>query len=194
MGDVSGHGVGPALIMASTRQALRSLKDYHRDLGELLTAVNSDLGEGAEISRFVTVVFAAIDPVKRRLQWSSAGHASLLLTAIGEFVELPALSFPLGFIPDATIPSSESIPFDQGSILILLTDGLIEAQNAARELFGQQRIRDLILRHQNETADNIANRLVNPINEFCAPLVPRDDLTIVVVRSVAGCPGSDHAS
>ncbi len=184
VGDVSGHGVGPALIMASTRQALRSLKDYHHDLGELLTAVNLDLCEGNGVSRFVTVFFAAIDAAQRQLQWSSAGHASLLLTATGEFVELPALSFPLGINPEESIPTSETIPFETGSILILLTDGLIEAQNAAHELFGKQRLRDALLRHRSQPADNIADSLINAITEFCTPIAPRDDMTIVVVCSV----------
>ena len=184
IGDVSGHGVGPALIMAATRRGLRSLKNYHSDIGELLSAANADLCEDTNASKFITVFLAAIDAPKQQLQWSSAGHAALLLDPNGEFVCLPALSLPLGIADDEKIPSSDCIRFEPGAILVLLTDGLTEARSSAGELFGQGRLKEIIRNHRVESADQIVDRLIEAVHQFCLPDTPSDDVTLVIVRAV----------
>ena len=184
IGDVSGHGVGPALIMAATRRGLRSLKNYHSDIGELLSAANADLCEDTNASKFITVFLAAIDAPKQQLQWSSAGHAALLLDPHGEFVCLPALSLPLGIAHDEKIPSSNCVRFEPGAILVLLTDGLTEARNSACELFGQGRLKEIVRSHRMESAHQIVDRLIEAVHQFCLPATPSDDVTLVIVRVI----------
>jgi len=180
--DVSSHGLGPALIMASTRRVLRSLRQYHFEPGALLTAANTDLCEDTGLQHFVTAMLAVIDPENRTLHYASAGHTSEIMNLDGSFTKFETGGLPMGVVEDNPIPTSDAIPLQPGQILVLLTDGLAEAMNSSNELFGIGRIQELVRRHKDEDAQVMVDRLVTAVQTHCSPKKHSDDLTAVIVK------------
>src|SRR5207247_1804519 len=102
VGDVTGHGIGPALLMAETRAYLRILARNREDVGEILTRANHALAEDIDYERFITVLIVSLDPQRRTFAFANAGHpAGYLLGASGEIKnQLKRTGFPLGIKPD----------------------------------------------------------------------------------------------
>jgi sigma-B regulation protein RsbU (phosphoserine phosphatase) len=182
--DVSGHGLGPAMIMASARRVIRSLRVYHADLGELFTAANHDILEDTGAMHFVTAFLAAIDPEKRSLEFTSAGHESWLMTHSGKILALNTEGLPLGIVQDHQYPSSPQRTLQPGEILVLLTDGIAEAQRPDRSLFTTARVQETLTKLRDHSAEAIVRETLRAATEFCKPAAPHDDMTIVVIKIV----------
>lgn len=180
--DVSSHGLGPALIMASTRRVIRTLCKYHPDPGKLLTAANTDLCEDTGGMHFVTALVAVLDPTERTFRFAAGGHDSYLMHADGSHLRLEPGGLPLGIAAENNIPTSQAILLQSGEILVLLTDGLAEAMNSSRELFGAGRVLSLIREHSARPADQIAQEMLAAIHKHCSPGKHTDDLTAVIVK------------
>ena len=182
--DVSGHGLGPALIMASARRVIRSLTDYHPDLGDLFTAANHDILEDTGAMHFVTAFLAAIDHEQRTLEFTSAGHECWLMTRSGEILALDTVGLPLGIVPDFQYLSSHHRTLQPGEILILLTDGIAEAQRPDRSMFTTTRVKETLSQLKDHSAEEIVRETLRTATEFCKPAAPQDDMTIVVLKVV----------
>ena len=141
LGDVSGHGVGPALLMAETRAYLRVLAGRRDNVGEILTRANAILAEDVGSSRFITLFMARLDPATRSIAYVSAGHPpAYIMDSEGKVKqELPRTGLPLGRRPSTEYKESPVIPLNAGDLIILLTDGIEEAASPEEELFGIDR-------------------------------------------------------
>ena len=184
VGDVSGHGIGSALVMAETRAYLRSFVKAASDVGEILTQVNRELVEDLEGGRSVTLLLARIDPHARSLVYASAGHVpGFLLDSAGEVASaMEATGPPLGFFGDYQFPSSDVIPLDPGKIVLLLTDGVTESTAPDNLEFGARRAIEYVRSHQHEPARQIAEGLYQATRAFVAHQPQRDDITLAVLK------------
>ena len=128
IGDVSGHGVGPALLMAETRAFLRAFAQTHADVSTILGLVNRVLVPDVEEDRFITLLLAKLDPRTGSFVYTSAGHPTgYILDAVGNVKRtLPSTSVPLGIMADVTFLSSDEIILDPGDNVLLITDGIVE--------------------------------------------------------------------
>jgi|GEM_PF-5745987 len=109
--------------------------------------------------------------------------AGILLGAKGEVrMMLESVDPPIMLLPDHEFQSSQEIPFETGDLLVLISDGFVEAYGAARSLFGLPRVVDVIRRHQQEPPRAIVEALCQAVLEHCAPASHPDDVTIVVVK------------
>jgi len=186
IGDVSGHGIGPALLMAETRAAVRTLGRTCPDVGEALTLANRILLDGVLEGRFVTLLFISIDPVQRTLTYAGAGHPDgLLIDRSGEIVtRLPSSGFPLGVVRDEIYPVHGPIPFEAGQTLLLYTDGLLDASPpGAVRPFGADRVMQVVRRNLHRPAAQILEALHQAVAQY-SPGKPTDDITAVVVKSL----------
>jgi sigma-B regulation protein RsbU (phosphoserine phosphatase) len=145
VGDVTGHGIGSALVMATARAALRStlIGWAGKSLGEVLCKVNRVLAEDARHGLFMTMVLMEIDVARRRLRWASAGHEPAILYNPVEdtFEELDGGDIPLGIEAE-----TEYMEYTRGigandRLMVIGTDGIWEARNRADEMFGRERLR-----------------------------------------------------
>lgn len=182
--DVSGHGLGPSLIMASVRAALRALVLEHsaaKDLIELLSrALAGDLQEG----RFITLMLAEIDPSTHRLEYANAGHAPAIHFKAAEqiFEPLPATGFPLGVVDADVHAGAPLLQLDVGDLLVLCTDGIVEAMNAAAQPFGQRRLERIIRDCAKQPVSEIVREVGRQVELHYAGESPPDDLTILATR------------
>ena len=184
VGDVSGHGLPSAFLMATARGLLRQRISMRGSLGEIVTDVNQRFTEDVERSgRFMTLFLARIDRQRKKIEWVRAGHdPALLYDPVTEtFVNLKGKGLPLGV--DAAIPYHESsTAIEDGQVLFIGTDGIWETGNEKGELFGKDRLKEVIRRHAGQSARDILLAVHAAAEEFRGDLKQEDDLTIVVVK------------
>jgi phosphoserine phosphatase RsbU/P len=184
VGDVMGHGVGAALLMASARAALRSVAALEGSLGTVMTRVNDVLAKDNRHERFMTMCLAVLDPAARFLRYASGGHDPILVydPDSDTFADLAEGEPPLGMIEGLDYAEYARADLPPRAVVFIGTDGIWEATNAAKEQFGKDRLRALIRRHANDPAAALAAALEREHADFLAGLPIQDDVTFVVVR------------
>ena len=184
VGDVSGHGVGPALLMAETRAYLRALTLQPDNIGEILTRANSILAEDVGSSRFITLLMARICPKQGMLTYVSAGHPNgYIMDRSGKIKQLlPRMGLPLGRRPTTVYKESSPIGLAVGDIVFLLTDGIEEAAAPDESLFGIDRTLEVIRNNRDRPAAEIVSALYEAVQTFAAKGPQLDDVTAIVIR------------
>jgi sigma-B regulation protein RsbU (phosphoserine phosphatase) len=175
--DVSGKGLAAALLMSSTRSILRLLAEDGRAPGEVLRRTNRTLLKDLPAPRFVTMIYAVLEPERRRLVFANAGHPYPLLvdSAGGRFLPTEA-GFPLG-IRDGPFAERE-VELPAGSRLLFYSDGLPEATSPTEEEYGTERIR----RHFGSESATVES-LLEDVRSFVSGAPAADDLTAVLIRA-----------
>jgi PAS domain S-box-containing protein len=186
VGDVTGHGVGPALLMAETRAYLRVLAGRREDVGEILTRANGILAEDVGAERFVTLFLARLDPAQRSLLYASAGHPSCyILDAQGDIRhKLPRTGPPLGIRPDTQYASSEEIRLTSGDLVLLITDGIEESLSPANAIFGLERTLEVVRATRTKSAQEIVDALYRAVRDFAQGNPQTDDVTAIIIKVV----------
>ena len=176
LADVSGKGMAAALLMSSTRSILRLLSDGSPP-GEVLQRINRILLKDLPAARFVTMIYAVLDPVHRRLSFANAGHPYPLLVdpAGARFLETET-GFPLGIREGSYAEREVQMP--AGSRLVIYSDGLSEAKSAAGEEYGTARIQ----RHFEEESATVES-LLDEVRGFSTNAPAADDLTVAMLRA-----------
>jgi sigma-B regulation protein RsbU (phosphoserine phosphatase) len=184
LGDVTGHGVGPALLMAETRAYLRVLAGRREDVGEILTRANRVLAEDVGSERFITLFLARLDPQARALTYASAGHSTgHVLDASGQIKALlPRTGVPLGMRAETEYASSPSVNLDPGDTIVLLTDGIEECVALDDSLFGHERALEIVRQHREKSAQQIVERLYQAVRKFSGDAPQIDDVTAVIIK------------
>jgi sigma-B regulation protein RsbU (phosphoserine phosphatase) len=187
LGDVTGHGFASALLMASTHARLRTLALIHADLGEILALANTALVRETEQNRFVTLLLGNLNPQTRSFSYSSAGHPpGYVLDAFGDIkAALGSTAMPLGLMPDTVFPVIGPMVLEPGDIVLLLTDGVLEAQSPDDDDFGSERALEIVRKNRSQTAREIVESLYRAILEFSRTENQRDDVTVVVIKVAA---------
>jgi PAS domain S-box-containing protein len=184
IGDVSGHGVGPALLMAEARALLRAFAHTQSDVSAILRLVNRVLTPDIEGDRFITLLLAKLDPRKRTFVYASAGHQPGFLIGGDGCVKrpLPSTDVPLGILPDADFPLSDPITLQPDDVVLLLTDGVVEARAPDGSSFGPRRPLDLVRVYRRSTARQIVDQLYYAVRAFSRDLPQFDDITMTVLK------------
>jgi sigma-B regulation protein RsbU (phosphoserine phosphatase) len=187
VGDVSGHGLGPALLMAEVRAYLRAFAQTQTDGPSILGLVNRIIAQDMEGDRFITLLLARLDPGARTLTYASAGHhTGYVFDAEGAVKRvLRSTGIPLGILPQAEFAGSEPIPLGPGDLVLLLTDGVVEARAPDGSAFGGQRVIDLMRVYRRSSAREIADNLYHAVRAFAQYQPQVDDITVAVVK--VGC-------
>ncbi|NQV23313.1 MAG: SpoIIE family protein phosphatase [Rhodopirellula sp.] len=185
VGDVTGHGLGPALLMAELRAYLRAVATTRPHSGEILMLANRFLSGDLEEHRFVTLFLARIDPADRSFTFASAGHNGYLLRASGEIETLKSTGLPLGLIPDTIINTSFRVAFEPGDMLFVPTDGFQEAHTVDNELFSLSRTLQFAKDHRSLPGAQIIEELRTAVCEFVGSEDIADDMSAIIVRCLA---------
>ena len=185
IGDVSGHGFGPALLMAELRAYLRAFLLTRSDVGEVVGLLNRALADDAPEGHFATLLLARLDPATRSFVYASAGHTpGYILGPSGEVkAVLKATGMPLAVLRDGDFEAAEAPSLEPGELLLLLTDGIVEAHGPDNKLFGTDRVLDVVRAHQGQSAREIVNTLYAAVRAFCGARAQLDDMTAVVIKA-----------
>ncbi len=184
VGDVTGHDFASALLMASTQAFLRCLAQVCATLGEIVFRLNNFIVNETDEDRFVTQLLVRLNPKTRSLTYINAGHPiGYILDCTGGLRgQLPTSSCPLGVVEDQDYPVAESLTLEAGDILVILTDGILEAKSSGNEVFGCQRALDAVRQSRDKTAREIVEDLVSVVSQFCGAAEADDDRTALVVK------------
>jgi len=184
--DVTGHGIGSALLMSACRAYARSGFAADADLQKLLGRLNRLLHQDLPPEKFVTLVAGVLDPNYSTGQLISAGHGPLLFYSSAEdtFLCIDAQGPPLALLPGITYKPAETLKFDRGDVLVLLTDGFIEWENASGDDFGIDRIKAVVRAHRDKGPAAIIAELRAAVIGFAGNTPQLDDLTALIVKKL----------
>lgn len=185
VGDVSGHGVGAALLMATLRGGLHSLvEEHHEDLGGMMRLLNRNFFASSGLEKFMTLFYGVLDEAEGTFRWVSAGHGPCywMQRESGQISELETTGIPLGILDKVEYPPAAPIRLSSGDALIIGTDGLWEAQNAAGEMFGTARLLRQLESCWDRSAADLQASVLAAQREFCGALPQADDITLMVVK------------
>jgi serine phosphatase RsbU (regulator of sigma subunit)/predicted ester cyclase len=180
IGDVAGKGPAAALVGAMAQGILSVEAEKVRSPSATLTRTNCALRRRGLAPRFVTMVYGVLSP-DGCFRYSNAGHnPPLLLTETGSR-RLTTGGVVMGLFDDATY-GEETVELAPGDVLVMFSDGVTEARNAAGEEFTDARLQACVEAHRYHTPRTILNALVECVRSFCGDAVQSDDLTTVVLR------------
>lgn len=184
MADVSGHGLGPSLIMASVRAALRALMLEHTSTDELLTLLGRSMSADLQSERFITMIVAALDPQTHGVCYTNAGHGPTLRysPARDAFDVLEATGLPIGVLDEPAFDRCEPLTLARGDLLFFCTDGIVEATDATGTPFGELQLRDLIREYRDASMEEMTTAIGDAVSRHYEGDHPPDDLTILAAR------------
>jgi phosphoserine phosphatase len=182
--DATGHGIGPALMIAECRALFRATVSLSHDLSTVVGRVNNLLCEDLPDDRFVTAFFGLMNPADASLTYISAGHGPLIkyVRASDQVIELKANGVPLGIMPDIPIGEPERFHMAPGDMMVVITDGFFEWQRPDKQQFGLERTYELIHASRDRPCAEIIDRLHRAVLEFSQGTPQADDLTAVIIK------------
>ena len=179
--DVSGHDPAASLLMANARAYLRAVNDPTADLAEMMERVNRFLCDDAQGRRFVTMFACEVSPNSARVKFVGCGHAALMVSSHGPSTSLEATGMPLGVSTDYQIETGETDELRAGDVVLLSTDGLIEATAPSGAMLGRDRVAPLVQMADDRSPAAIVNSLFDGVQRFTQSSTFQDDVTVVAV-------------
>ncbi len=181
-GDVTGKGLPAALLMANLQAILRSQRMVGPTPRRIMSRVNKLLRQSISEGKFVTLFYGILDAEKHWLVFTNAGHENpYLLRNDGSIQLLQSGGTVLGILDDLFFEEG-AVQIEAGETVVMYSDGVTEAANSANELFGLDRLTDVVRRNQGTTAQGMASSIIDAVKDFAGPVPMRDDLTIVVIH------------
>ena len=177
IGDVSGKGVPASLVMAVTRTLFRNISAHTAEPSHIVETMNMNISEGNDNNMFVTLFVGVLDLATGHLRYCNAGHDAPYVNG----ALLPCNpNLPVGAMPDMTFTEQETM-IAPDSTLFLYTDGLTEAENATYELFGMQRITNVITDF-NGSPQELIETMTDAVHQFVGDTEQSDDLTMLAIK------------
>lgn len=185
IGDVTGHGIAAALLMTTARALLRSRIDLPGSLIEQFGDINRHLCIDTGGEKFMTLFFLVLDSNTGTMRWVSAGHDPAVIYDRNSdtFSELEGDDLPIGIEASWEFHEFDREMLRPGEVLVLATDGVWEARNAGDEMFGKERMNELIRANADAPAKEIADSIREAVRAFRGDVPQLDDITMVVIKA-----------
>lgn len=192
IGDVSGKGIPASLLMAVTRSLFRSVTLHCNSSSQILINLNNSLAENNESNMFVTFFLGILDLNTGRLQYCNAGHnPPILMNETSSYLEvIPNL--PLGLIQGFEYQEQEVI-LSKGTTLLLYTDGLTEAENEYKHLYGEPRLLNLVSHLNSPDTKLLIETIENDVQSHVLDAEQSDDLTMLAIKYMGAFPKYDKS-
>jgi len=187
LGDATGHGIGPALSVTQMHAMLRMALRMGVDLETAFRHVNDQLADTLADGRFVTAFIGLLDAATHRLHYISGGQGPILhfQAARQACATYKATSFPMGAMPLARPRPPVAFDYAPGDILVLLSDGIFEFEDAKGAAFGQVRVEETVRRHHRLAPAALADALLQAVHAHAGGAPQLDDITMVLLKREA---------
>lgn len=181
--DVSGHGVSAGMLMSSLQMAIRTMAPETDSPAEVLERINRFYIHNIHFTTFVTVFLACFDPNTLKLSYVNAGHnpPAVRRKSDGTITWLKPTAPAVGLAEDFQ-PRMEMISFAQGDSLLLYTDGVTEVLNIGNEMFGQERLAELVQQYADRPAPDLLQGVRQALSAFGGDQPLMDDVTMVALK------------
>ena len=187
VGDVTGHGIGAALLMATARAFVRAEAAKPEDLARRIGRVNRLLTADTRHSgNFMSLFFLEVDVGSRKVCWVRAGHDPALLydPVTGTFEELGGPGLVLGVDEAYAYRQQEKPIVHAGTLLLLFTDGIWEAHDREGNSFGKERLKAMLKAHAAASVEQIRDRILAAVTRFRGDIPKEDDMTLIVIKAL----------
>ena len=184
IGDVSGKGVPASLVMAVTRTLFRNIATHTVEPSHIVETMNMNICEGNDNNMFVTMFVGVLDLATGHLCYCNAGHDAPYI----QTEQLPCNpNLPVGVMSEWKFTEQETT-LNSNTMIFLYTDGLTEAENSNKELFGEERMKDVISAHQNDSCSpqELIEDMTKAIHQFVRKTEQSDDLTMIAIKYIHG--------
>lgn len=181
--DISGHGVPASLLMSIFRANFVYRVKRDQDIEVTIGHLNNLIAETTETNLYVTSFTCLIDRTANSLTYVNAGHISPFIVRGKQIVELKEASLVVGMFPDMAYNKTE-VEIKPGDLMVLCTDGVIEAENPQGEQFSYDRLKKLVAAHGNAPAEQIKEILMDQLKEFVGQERFEDDITFMIVKII----------
>lgn len=183
IGDVTGHGIASALLMTTARAHLHARTELGEDLASIMGRVNRSLANDARAGQFMTLYMLELDPPGHLARWVSAGHDAAIVYDLNAraFSEFEGADVPLG-IEGSWVFTERSAALPDAALAVLGTDGIWEARSPSGELFGKNRLREVIRANADRDAGAIADAVLAAVADFRQGGPQGDDITLIILR------------
>ena len=185
IGDVSGHGISSALLMATVRSSLRQRASLPGSIADIISDVNRQLVQDVEDSgQFMTMFFLALDTESKQLEWVRAGHDPAIIydPVSDSFNELSGSGIALGVDGGWIYEDNKKTDLSRGQIIFLSTDGVWEVRNNKGEMLGKEPILNTIRQNSSSDATHIIDSIFDTLDKFIGGVKIDDDITSVVIK------------
>ena len=188
IGDVSGKGIGAALMMASLQASLRAQASVGHNLAELMRQVNNLVYKASSANHYATAFYAEYDPRSCQLSYVNAGHNPPAIlrksAAMCQVFRLETGGPVIGLLQQSSYEQA-SFPVKPGDLIVLFTDGVSESMNAHDEEWGEDRLIEFARTCHGASAFEVMTRILSAAEAFAAGAPQHDDMTLVVLRVLA---------
>ena len=181
--DVSGKGVGAALLMAAFQASLRTLALSERDPAHLMAQINSVMLQNSTGNKYITVFYGELDLGTGSFEYVNAGHNPPLFMKKGDHTFLKASGPVVGIVPGAKYTCNQ-VMMEPQDLLFMDPDGITECYNPQDEEFGEEGVVKFMTEHRDTPVDEISTLLENHLREFTNSAPPVDDATLVLLKRV----------
>jgi len=184
MCDVAGKGVPASLVMVMIRTIIHLIAGAEKNAKTIMTWVNKGIAGKISIDRFATLSFIKYDPATGHMEYANAAHHPLMIyrSETKEIESLDAEGLPIGLEKD-TVYTQATTQISKGDILLLYTDGVIEAMNSSGEQYSYERLAELVKKNYHESAAELCSSIKNDIYEFVGNARQHDDTTLMLLKA-----------
>ena len=181
MADVSGKGVPASLQMASLRAAFRVNAHFMYDIHRIMVEVNQHLCRDTTPGEFATAFYGVLTPDGRRFTYCNAGHLPPMLLRDGKLQYLETGGMIIGVDPEAKY-DNDPLTVQPGDVILIYTDGVVEAMNFSEEQYGKERLAESLMRYAGDPPDLLVKHLLWDLRRFRGLADRLDDVSIVVLK------------
>jgi sigma-B regulation protein RsbU (phosphoserine phosphatase) len=186
MGDVTGHGVGAALITHTAQASLRSYLELIADPAEVMKRLNNRLVASIETGTFMSLFLGVLDTAAKTLTYVNAGHPGAWIVREDGTTELAKTAMALGLLDGQEFTATGPLELRDGDLLFLCTDGVLETRNPEGVFFGTERLAQRLLECRGGSAQQVLEAVLKSGNDFRAGHTVEDDRTMLAVRVTEG--------
>jgi sigma-B regulation protein RsbU (phosphoserine phosphatase) len=190
IGDVAGKGISAALLMATIQSAMRSQLSTSNGSGQhrpsparMVSNLNQQLYATTSLEKYATFYFALYDESTHALTYTNAGHLPPMLLRGSDIQTMDATGTVVGAFPFATY-EEKTVPLEHGDILLAYTDGIVEPENVYGEVFGEDRLKDLLIKYARADSSELIARTMEAVVHWTGSSELQDDMTMVVARRI----------
>jgi phosphoserine phosphatase RsbU/P len=192
IGDVAGKGISAALLMATIQSTMRTQintaaagnGNYKQPSSAFLVSnLNRQLYANTTPEKYATFYFAVYDEALHALTYTNAGHLSPLLVRDGQVILLEPTGTVVGAFPFA-VYEERTVSLEHGDMLVAYTDGLVEPENAYGEMYGEERLTELLLKYNRADSSEVIARAMEAVVQWTGSSELQDDMTMVVARRI----------
>ena len=182
LGDVSGKGMPAAMLMSNLQATLRSFTKTGNLCKDIIANSNDLLYNSTEPSKFATLFYGILNPESNEIVFCNAGHNNpFLFSADGNVKELKTGGLILGCLPGSEY-EEENVSINRNDIIVIFSDGISEAMNENEEEYGEERLKEFISNHLDESPDKIIENILSDVRMFVGKAPQWDDMTLLIIK------------